>query len=295
MTQVLASPRESVRGVGSVRARRIVGRICTWIALIGLSALFALPLLISLGDSLKGFQEVYRVPRTWIPEDPQWSNYIDIFTAGIPFHRFFVNTVAITLLALAGEVASSCCVGYSFARLRWPFRDFLFLVLLSTLMLPGQVTMIPVFLMFTELGWVNTWAPLIVPAYFGGGVFNIFLMRQFFKTIPTALDEAAKLDGCSPFRILLTIMIPLAKPAIATICVLGFIRHWNDFMNPLIYLSDFRKYPISLGIWMFKDSQGMFPHYIMAASLVALVPVLIIFFSAQRYFVRGIVLSGIKG
>ncbi len=280
---------------GSLTLQRRVGLAMAWLCLVVLSILFALPLLITLGDSLKGFLEVYQVPRTWIPKDPHWSNYVDIFTIGIPFHLFFVNTVVITICALIGEVGSSCLVGYSFARLRWPFRDFLFVVLLSTIMLPGQGTMIPVFLMFKEIGWVNTWLPLIVPAFFGGGVFNIFLMRQFFKTIPTALEDAAKIDGCSQLRILLTIMIPLAKPAIATICVLGFIRHWNDFMGPLIYLSNFKRYPISLGIQMFKDSQGIFPHYIMAASLVALVPVLLIFLSAQRYFIKGIALSGIKG
>jgi multiple sugar transport system permease protein len=166
---------------------------------------------------------------------------------------------------------------------------------LSTMMLPGQVTMIPIFLLFNKLGWVNTWLPLIVPAYFGGGVFNIFLLRQFFKTIPTALEDAAKIDGCSQPRILFTIMLPLAKPALVTVTILGFIGVWNDFMGPLIYLSDYVRYPISLGIWMFKSAEGMFPHYVMAASLVSLTPVLILFFSAQRYFVKGIVLTGIKG
>jgi len=285
----------AVRARGSLRARRRLGRALVYAALVGFGALYALPLLITLADSLKGFKEIYAVPRTWFPHDPKWSNYIDIFTTGIPFHRFFVNSFIITSLALFGEVASSALVGYSFARLRWPGRDFLFIVLLTTIMLPGQVTMIPVFLLFNWLGWVNTWAPLIVPAYFGGGVFNIFLMRQFYKTIPQALEDAAKIDGCPQWRILLTIFLPLAKPALATICVLGFIRHWNDFMTPLIYLSDYYKYPVPLGVWMFKDSQLIFPHYIMAASLTALVPVLFLFFSAQRYFVKGIVLTGIKG
>jgi multiple sugar transport system permease protein len=293
MTEVLTQPVAKIEG--SIARQRRFGHILGYIALIFLSFLFAIPLFISVGDSLKGFQEVYRAPRTWIPENPQWSNYVDIFTSGLPFHLFFVNTIVITSLALFGEVLSSSIVGYSFARLRWPFRDFFFVLLLSTLMLPGQITMIPVFLLFNELGWVNTWLPLIVPSFFGGGVFNIFLMRQFYKTIPDALEDAAKIDGCSQLRILFTIMMPLAKPAIATICVLGFIAHWNNFMGPLIYLSDYTKYPISLGIKSFQDAQAIFPHYIMAASLVALVPVLIIFFSAQRYFVKGIVLTGIKG
>ncbi|HOV73866.1 MAG TPA: carbohydrate ABC transporter permease [Candidatus Hydrogenedentes bacterium] len=279
---------------GSVRAIRRIERAMGILALIVLSCIFIVPFLITLGDSLKSFLDVYKVPRIWIPRPPQWSNFADIFRV-LPFHRFFINTICITTLSLFGQVASASIVGYSFARLRWPFRDFFFIVLLSTMMLPGQVTMIPIFLLFNKLGWVNTWLPLIVPAYFGGGVFNIFLLRQFFKTIPVALEDAAKIDGCSQPRILLTIMLPLAKPALVTVTILGFIGIWNDFMGPLIYLSDYVRYPISLGIYMFKSAQGMFPHYVMAASLVSLTPVLILFFSAQRYFVKGIVLTGIKG
>lgn len=279
---------------GSIRAARRFERLVGFMALMALSGLFVIPFVITIGDSLKGFLEIYAMPRIWIPREPRWSNFADIFRV-LPFHRFFVNTICITALSLFGQVASAAIVGYSFARLRWPFRDFFFIVLLSTMMLPGQVTMIPVFLLFNKLGWVNTWWPLIVPAYFGGGVFNIFLLRQFFKTIPVALEDAAKIDGCSQPRILFTIMLPLAKPALVTVTILGFIGVWNDFMGPLIYLSDYMNYPISLGIWMFKSAEGMFPHYVMAASLVSLTPVLLLFFSAQRYFVKGIVLTGIKG
>lgn len=279
---------------GSRRRTLVIERAVGLALLIGLSCIFMMPLIITIGDSLKSFTEVYKVPRIWIPRPPRFANFAEIFQV-LPFHRFFLNTACITALALTGSVTSSCLVGYSFARLRWPFRDFLFVVLLSTIMLPGQVTMIPIFIMFNKLGWVNTWLPLFVPAYFGGGVFNIFLMRQFFKTIPLSLEDAAKIDGCSTFRTFSTIMLPLAKPAIATICVLGFIHTWNDFQGPLIYLSDYVKYPISMGIYMFQSSEAMFPHYVMAASLTAVVPVLVIYFSAQQYFVKGIVLTGIKG
>ncbi|MBI4557025.1 MAG: carbohydrate ABC transporter permease [Candidatus Hydrogenedentes bacterium] len=285
---------ESAAITGSMTVTRRVERALGYLTLLFLAFLFMVPFFITLSDSLKNFLEIWHLPRIWIPKHPRWSNFVDIFTV-LPFHQFFINTFCITLLALFGQVTSACFVAYSFARMRWPLRDFAFIVLLSTLMLPGQVTMIPVFLMFNKLGWVNTWLPLIVPAYFGGGVFNIFLLREFFKTIPLALEDAAKMDGCSHLRILSTIMVPLSKPALTTICVLGFIAHWNEFMGPLIYLSDYSKYPISLGIRMFKDAETMDPHYVMAASLVALVPVLILFFSAQRYFVQGIVLSGIKG
>lgn len=278
---------------GSIRRRRRVERALGLVALLLLSLLFALPLLITLSDSLKNFIQVYQQPRAWIPSPLRFQNYAEIFRI-LPFHRFFLNTVCITLLALVGQVSSACAVGYSFARLRWPFRDTFFILLLCTIMIPPQVTMIPVFIVFNKIGWYNTWLPLIVPAYFGGGVFDIFLMRQFFKTIPVALEDAAKIDGCSTFRTFLTIMIPLSKPAIATICVLGFIAHWNDFQGPLIYLSDYLKYPVSLGMYMFKTSESMFAHYVMAAALTAVVPVLVIFFSAQQYFVKGIVMSGIK-
>lgn len=279
---------------GSLKWSRRIERGLGFLLLIALAVVFMLPFAITLSDSLKGLQQVYAVPRIWIPHPVRWHNFVDIFQV-LPFFRFFVNTVCITGLALFGQVCSACLVAYSFARMRWPFRDFCFLLLLSTIMLPAQVTMIPVFLLFNRLGWVNSWLPLIVPAYFGGTVFNVFLMRQFFKTIPLALEDAAKIDGCSHFRIFSTIMIPLAKPAIATICVLSFIFYWNDFMGPLIYLSDYTKYPIALGVYMFKDAQGIFPHYVMAASLVSILPVLVLFFSAQRYFVEGIVLTGVKG
>ena len=279
---------------GSIKTSRRIERATGLGVLIGLSCLFMIPLAITLSDSMKPFFEVYEVHRVWIPRPPRWGNFAEIFRI-LPFHRFIFNTVCITGLALFGQTLTGCLVGYSFARIRWPFRDVLFVVLLCTIMLPPQVTMIPIFIMFNKIGWVNTWRPLIVPAYFGGGVFNVFLMRQFFKTIPTDLDDAARIDGCSTLRIFATIMVPLAKPAIATICVLGFIGRWNDFQGPLIYLSDYMKYPISLGIYMFKSADSMFANYVMAASLISVVPVVIIFFSAQQYFVKGIVLTGIKG
>jgi multiple sugar transport system permease protein len=201
----------------------------------------------------------------------------------------------ITAIALSGQVFSAAVVGYSFARLRWPLRDACFVLLLSTMMLPAQVTMIPMFLMFSAVGWTNTWLPIVVPAWFAVNVFNVFLLRQFFKTIPYALEEAARMDGAGHLRILTTIMLPLAKPALVTVAVLGFVHWWNDFMGPLIYLSDHMKYPISLGMQMFNEAQGANPHYIMAASVAAILPVVLLFFSAQRYFVEGIALTGTKG
>jgi len=279
---------------GSIKTSRRIERAIGLLALIGLSSLFMIPLVITLSDSLKNFAEVYHDPRVWMPNPPRFGNYLRVFEF-VPFHVFIWNSVCITVLALFGRVLSGCLVGYSFARLRWPFRDVLFVVLLCTIMLPAEIMLIPVFIMFNKIGWCNTWLPLIVPAYFGGGVFNVFLMRQFFKTIPTSLEDAARIDGCGSLRIFFQIMMPLSKPAVATICVLGFIGIWNDFQNPLIYLTDYLKFPIPLGIYMFKSAEFIFVNYVMAASLIAVVPVIIIFFSAQQYFVKGIVMTGIKG
>ncbi len=270
-----------------------IERAIVWALLLLIGSLFLIPFFITLSDSLKAFRQVFAQPRIWIPIPPQWRNYVDIFLV-LPFFTFFKNTIMITALALFGQICSACLVGYSFARLRWPFRDTCFVLLLSTMMLPGQVTMIPIFLLFNKLGWVNTWLPIIVPAYFGVNVFNVFLMRQFFKTIPYSLEEAALIDGAGHLRILTTIMLPLAKPAVLTIGILGFVHWWNDFMGPLIYLSDHTKYPISMGIKMFSDAQVCNPHYIMAASLVSILPVLVLFFCAQKYFIQGIALTGQK-
>jgi len=276
-------------------SRETTARIAAYVALSALAVVYAIPFLWSLSASLKPFEQVYAIPHEWIPKPVQFENYIKVFQL-LPFHRFFLNTIFITGMSLFGMIGSACFVGYSFARIRWPGREFLFVVLLSTLMLPAQVTMIPVFMLFQKLGLYDTYVPLILPAFFGGGVFNIFLLRQFFKTIPTDLEDAAKIDGCSHLRILLTIMVPLAKPAIATLTVLSFIGRWNDFMTPLIYLRSYEKFPIAVGLNMFKDSYGLsLPHLLIAASTIALIPVLITFFLAQRYFVRGIVLTGIKG
>ena len=282
------------RRTESMRWRRRGEWVAVRVMLVGFAVMFGLPLLIALGDSLKSFLDFYAKSHVWFPRHPRWNNYSEIFRI-LPMVRFFANTLAITALALVGQLLSASLVGYSFARLRWPMRDTCFLVLLSTVMLPYQITMIPIYLLFSQLNWVNTWLPLIVPAYFGGNVFYIFLMRQFLKTIPTALEDAAIVDGCSYFRLLTTIMLPLAKPALVTIAILSLVQYWNDFMNPLIYLSDYELYPISLGIAMFRDAQLIFPHYIMAASLTALAPILVLFLVAQRYFIEGIALTGTKG
>ena len=213
----------------------------------------------------------------------------------LPFGRYALNTLIITLFSMVGVLLTSSLAAYGFARLRFPGRDVIFMVLLSTLMLPYAVIMIPQYIMFKYLGWIDTYLPLIVPNWFGGGVFNIFLLRQFFRTIPVDLSEAARIDGASELRIYWQIMLPLAGPALAVVAIFTFINTWNDFLGPLIYLSSQTNYTIALGLATFKGMYATQWHYLMAASTVMIVPIIVLFFLAQRYFVQGIVLTGVKG
>jgi multiple sugar transport system permease protein len=219
----------------------------------------------------------------------------------IPFANFVLNSIIVVALSTTGAVLSALVVAYSFARFRWRGRDAIFAITLATIMLPAEVTLIPQYLLFKYVGWLNTFRPLWVPAWFGGGAFNIFLMRQFIMTLPREFDEAATIDGANPIRILTTVLAPLMTPVLATIAVLSLIWGWNDFMGPLIYLTTPKKFTLALGMRYFQvsssgQSWGMpTDHYLMAACVMATTPILIVFFSAQRYFVRGIVMSGIKG
>ena len=271
-----------------------LGRIVCYLLLAALSVSFLFPILWSMTASVKPLKEVYKFPpEIWV-SDPQWSNYPEALRK-LPFLAFMLNTVVIVTAATTGQVLSSSLVGYAFARLRFRGRGLWFIVLLATMMLPGQVLLIPHFLTYKYLGWVNTYKPLILPHWLGGGAFFIFLFRQFFKGIPRELEEAARIDGASDFQIYWRIFLPNAKPVLATVAVMSFIAHWKEFMGPLIYLSDFEKYPISLGLHMYNSLEGSWVNLLMAASIVALGPLVLIFFFAQRYFVRGILLTGTKG
>jgi ABC-type glycerol-3-phosphate transport system permease component len=222
------------------------------------------------------------------------ENYVEAWTAR-PFTRFTGNTVIITLLCIVGQVLSASLVAYGFARLRFPGRSLLFMLVLSTLMLPSQVTMIPQYLLFRQLGWIDTFLPLTVPSFLGGGAFFIFLFRQFFMSLPRDLDDSARLDGASSFRIYASILMPLCRPIVTTIAVFSFIAHWNEFMGPLIYLNSEEKLTLALGLRVFQGSYTTYLHLLMAAATLALLPVIVVFFFAQKQFVRSIVLSGLKG
>lgn len=274
--------------------RRSAKVVTTQLVLFFGMVLSLLPFLWMLSTSVKEPGEVMLYPPRWIPSLIRWENYLAVWKV-IPFATFLKNTSIITALCILAELCTASLVAYAFARLRFRGKQFLFWLVLSTMMLPGQVTMIPVFMLFNALGWVDTLKPLIVPSFFGGGAFYIFLFRQFFTTIPFELDDAAKIDGCSPLGIYWRIILPLSKPALATVAVFSFVEHWNDFMRPLIYLNSLEKQTIAVGLRSFQGQHGTDFHWLMAASTIALVPVLIIFFVAQRYFVRGIAFSGMKG
>ena len=270
------------------------GNVVAWVVLAALAAVFVMPLAWSLTTSLKGLDRVYEFPPSLTVADPQWSNYPQAL-GKLPFVRFVANTLVISVACVAGQLLTGSMAGYAFARLKWPGRDVMFIVLLAGMMLPSQVLMIPHFILYDKLDWVTTYKPLIVPSWLGGAAFFIFLFRQFFRAIPEELSQAARLDGASEFQVFWRIFLPLSKPVLITVGLMSFVRHWQEFLSPLIYLSDFEKYPISLGLRMYQSLEGAWINYLMAASVVALAPLVIIFFLAQRYFVQGLLLSGSKG
>jgi multiple sugar transport system permease protein/sn-glycerol 3-phosphate transport system permease protein len=239
--------------------------------------------------------DVFVLPPKWIPAPPQWHNYADVFD-GAPFDRYLINSGIVTSFSVFGSVVSCAFAAYGFARLRFPGRDLLFVMILSTLMLPESVTLVPRFVIFEKLDWLNSFKPLIVPSFFGGA-FQIFLLRQFFRTIPIDLEDAARLDGASTLRIFATIILPLSKPALVTTAIFSFIFTWNDFLRPLLYLNSEDKYTVAIGLLNYTGSDRIGPqmHLLMAASFMATLPVLAVFLIAQRLFVKGIVFSGIKG
>jgi ABC-type glycerol-3-phosphate transport system permease component len=227
---------------------------------------------------------------------PQWRNFAAAWNSlPLPFHWFLLNTYTITMLNVIGQLLSCSLVAYGFARFRFKGRSALFILLLSTMMLPSQVTMIPLFLMWSKARAVDTFIPLTLPSFFATSAFSVFLLRQFFMGLPRELDEAAMIDGCGPLRIWWQILLPLSRPALITVGVLAFLGNWDDFVGPLIYLDRLRNYTVSLALRTFQDQYGSDYSLIMAAALVHIVPVVILFFIAQRYFVKGIAMTGLKG
>jgi multiple sugar transport system permease protein len=260
------------------------------------SFLFLVPLFAMISTSLKTEQQTMLVD-TWghvmIPEPFVWKNYLNALEY-VNLISCFKNSFHVTILTIIGSLFSCTIVSYSFARLRWPGRDTIFLIVIATMMLPAQVTMVPVFLIFAKIGWVNTLKPLWIGSFFGTAFF-IFLLRQFFMTIPTDIEEAAKIDGCGYVRTLVQVMVPLIKPALLSVIIFQFMWTWNDFLGPLIYIQSRELMTLTLGLQAFTYAHSGQWHYLMAGSVMMTLPVLILFFALQRYFIEGITLTGIKG
>lgn len=279
----------------SQKTAQRVGRIITYIILIFAAVICLFPFLWMVSTSFKETSEIYKMPPDLLPTNPTVQNYIEGWK-GADFGLFFKNSLFITIIATIGTVLSSAFVAYGFARFKARFSGLLFTILLATMMLPTQVTLIPQYLMYNKLGMVNTYFPLLIPSWLGGGAFNIFLFIQFFRTLPKELDEAAKIDGANSFQIFTKIMLPAVKPVMLAVLVMSLVYNWNDFFSPLIYLNDNKKFTIAIGLQFFKGSQGNVQiGQMMAMSLVALLPVLIIFAVCQKYFIQGIKMSGLKG
>ncbi len=276
-----------------LKRRQRASKIMTHMVLIAMGFFFVAPFIWMVSTSLKPDQQVFRFPPEWIPRPAMWSNYAKAITM-IPFLQYLMNTLTICVFSLIGNLLSSAVVAYGFSRIKWWGRDILFLVMLSTLMLPYQTTMIPLYIIFRKLGWIGTFYPLIVPAFFGSA-FSIFLLRQFFLTIPFELSDAALIDGCNELQTFLKIMLPLAKPALATVGLFTFLGTWNDFMGPLIYLTDESTYTLALGLQQFQGRYDTPWALVMGVASIMVIPVVVLFFFTQRTFIQGITLTGIKG
>lgn len=278
---------------GGLRTWRVLGVVLAFLFLL-LGAITQLaPLLYMLSTSLKDQQGIFSLPIRWIPDPIRWENYIQVWSQ-IALWRGFANSLLIASTTTFTEVLVSAAAGYAFARMKFPGRQTMFILLLATMMIPGVVTLIPSFILFRWLGWINTYWPLIVPLFFGTA-FAIFLSRQFFLTLPGELEDAAKIDGANPLQTFWYIFLPLATPILATLAGLGFIARWNDYLGPLIYLSDQRKYTIPL---MLAQLNGLYERrwdLLMAGSVIAIVPIVIILLFMQKYFVESVATTGLKG
>lgn len=280
------------------RSAKLQKRVSIGFSLIVLSVglvFFLFPIYWMVTASLKTLDEVFLFPPSWWPKELQWQNYREALTF-MPFGRYALNTILVTSANVVGTVLSCSLVAFAFARLRAKARDVMFLFVLSTMMLPPQVTMIPVYILFQRLGMVDTYWPLTLPAFFATSPFSIFLLRQFFMTVPKELDEAALIDGCSYFGIWWRVLLPAAKPALLTVALFTFTAHWNDLLGPLIYINSYEKLTLALGLANFRAMYGATPwHLLMAASIVVVAPCLLVYGFSQRYFMQGIVITGSKG
>ena len=297
----LEQARPAQRVVPEVGRRQSTGdvvlRVFIYTVIVLGAAVVIIPFAWMLSTSLKSQDRLFVYPPEWIPNPPQWHNYLDAWRA-LPFGRFLWNTIFMTTLAMFAELFTASIVAYGFARFRFPLRNTLFVLLLSTMMLPGILTLIPKFIMWREVDRIDTFSPMTVGAWFVWGPSFVFLLRQFFLSIPREIEEAALLDGANTFQVYSQIMLPLIKPALLAIGVLSFQANWNNFEGPLIYLSTLEKFPMILGLQFFGatlSNEAPKWHYMMAMSAIMAAPILALFFIAQRYFIEGITVGGVKG
>mgnify|MGYP000889422756 CR=1 FL=1 len=276
------------------KASEIISKLLIMLVLLAGVAVILVPFVWMLSVSFMNRAEIYANPPKWIPSQFRWSNYREAVTT-IPFMVLLRNSMFLVIGRLIGTVLSASLVAFGFARLRAPDSGWLFVVVLATMMLPSSVTLIPQFVLFTKLRWVNTFKPLIVPAWFGGGAYNVFLLRQFFMTIPLDYDDAARIDGCGYFRTWWQIILPLSAPALATVAIFNIMYSWNDFMGPLIYLKSMTESTLSLGLYFFRGVYQPEWNHLMAISVLLILPMIAMFFFAQRLFIQGVVISGVKG
>lgn len=295
MAQTMSQRAPAAAQRRAARARRALDALISHGLLIAVAALFVVPFLWLVITSLKPLDQVFTEPLIWIPDPVQWSNYVEALTNGaFPFLRLLRNTVFYALFSTLGTLLSSTVVAYAFARMEFRGRNLLFGILLATMMLPSIVTLIPTYVLFRVFGLVGNYTPLILPHFFGGA-FNIFLLRQFMMTIPFDLTDAAHVDGAGDGTILWQIMVPLIKPALLVVGLFQFLASWNDFMGPLIYVNKANLYPLVLGLYAFQTRFGVQWNLMMAAALATTLPIIVLFFVAQRYFIEGIALTGLKG
>lgn len=273
-------------------ANSILKKTAVYILLALGGVTMLLPFVWMISTSLKTKTQVVAYPPVWVPDPVRWENYAEA-VGSFPFIQYTLNTLFVTVAVLIGTVAISLCAGYAFARIHFKFRNQLFMVILATMMIPGQVTMILVFKLVKDLGWMNSYLALIIPSLCSG--FSIFLMRQFFLSLPKELEAAAMVDGCGQLRTLWSIFVPLSKPAIATVSVLSFMGTWNSFLWPLLLISDKSKQMITVGLLQFQGAFSTSYELLMAAAFLSLLPIFLIYFFAQDYFIEGIATSGMKG
>jgi multiple sugar transport system permease protein len=278
---------------GKYTPRKVLGYALVYALMILIAIIFMIPLIWMFSTSLKSRQEIFAWPPQFLPAAPNWGNYAEAF-ATYPLAQFMANTAFLIVVNMIGYMISVPIIAYGFARLRFPGKSVLFVLMLSTMMIPTQIKLIPLYSMYSRLGMINTYWPLTLPSFFGEAFF-IFLMIQYMKTIPRDLDEAARIDGAGTWTILYRVILPLCKPALAVMIVFTFLWTWNEFLQPIIYLNDFNKYPISVGLSFFRGRYGVEWNLLMSATLVSIMPVLILYFLAQRHLIGGLAAVGLKG